>query len=90
LKIGAAVAPQEGATSNPGAQSRYACTDEGAWVYVVPEYMASMLQKRPCELKPPEQAANPQPAGPAPIALPSEEEKPVNGPPPSEPIRRDG
>jgi|GEM_PF-6827723 hypothetical protein len=90
LKIGAAVAPQEGATSNPGAQSRYACTDEGAWVYVVPEYMASMLQKRPCELKPPEQAANPQPTGPAPIALPSEEEKPVNEPQPSEPIRRDG
>lgn len=91
LKIGAVVPPKEGASPTPGAQSRYACTDESAWVFVIPEYMATMMQKRPEELKVPEQAAHAPPTGPQPIALPpEEEEKKVEAPKPVEPVRRDG
>lgn len=91
LKIGAVVAPKEGASLMPGAQSRYACTDESSWVYVIPEYMATMMQKRPEELKPPEQAPGGPPTGPRPIALPPEEgEKKGLEQQAGEPVRRDG
>ena len=91
LKIGAVVPPKEGASPTPGAASRYACTDESAWVYVIPEYMATMMQKRPEELKPPEQAPGVPPTGPRPIALPPEEgEKKVEAQQPAAPVREGG
>ncbi len=81
LRIGAVVPAKDGQAVSPGAQSRYATVEGAAWVFVVPEYVVTMLQKRPLEMQqpapPPEmQVPGNQGGNAPPIAIPPEEDKP--------------
>ena len=78
LRLGAAVQAKEGVAHSPGALSRYASVEGAAWVFVVPEYVVTMLQKRPSEMQQPvpPSVEGMAPPGTAPIVVPPEEIKP--------------
>lgn len=66
-------APQSEDPARKGLVSRYAAVSGDSKVFLLSDYTASQLRKKPADLKPPE-AAKPAPDGPKPIELPDDAE----------------
>ena len=73
LRLGNRAPPSEDPTRK-GLVSRYAAVSGDSKVFLLSDYTASQLRKKPADLKPPEAAKMSSPDGPKPIELPDDAE----------------